>query len=270
MIRKSLYLILGLILLAATTWAEPKADDMMILVIGPSAQRIDPNEARVVARLNALLEQSAYARLTVATIHFDRPQEADFAKQVLGVTAAELPLLCLVELDPATRQPIRRISSVPRVRAANLDCVDKMAATWAQAAAVTEPEPPRPKDPGNQGSEIYSYEGVSSVIRELDALASDMWDQTKNLPLLREDGSDQPSRRALLGVAEYSHNLREALDRGIENPREQMEGVLYSRDRLTAQQPELFLPVAVRPSIPRLVELLNRVEDIYRQLNPGP
>ena len=112
---------------------------LMLLVIGRSAAHPDADQSALLARVQALRATPGLGELKVATMHFDRSREAAFAKQVLGVSAAQLPAVCLVELDAAQLRPVRSLYCWPLVTGARLAQVDKMADTWTQLANVPLP-----------------------------------------------------------------------------------------------------------------------------------
>lgn len=112
---------------------------LMLLVIGRSATSPDREQQALLERVQALRTAPGLNQLKVATMHFDRPREAAFARQVLGVTARQLPAVCLVELDAPEMRPVRTLYCWPSVTGARLAEVDKMADTWAQMANAPLP-----------------------------------------------------------------------------------------------------------------------------------
>lgn len=112
---------------------------LMLLVIGRSASRPDLDQQALLQRVQALRTSPGLSDLKVATMHFDRPREASFAKQVLGVSAQQLPCVCLVELDAAEVRPVRNLYSWPSVTGARLAEVDRMADMWSQMANAPVP-----------------------------------------------------------------------------------------------------------------------------------
>lgn len=111
----------------------------MLLVLGRSASRPDPAQQALLQRVQALRANPGLDNLKVATMHFDRPREASFARQVLGVSAQQLPCVCLVELDAAQVRPVRTLYAWPSVTGARLAEVDRMADLWSQFANVPLP-----------------------------------------------------------------------------------------------------------------------------------
>lgn len=124
-----------LLLLTQMLWAQNlKPDQMMVLLIGASASNPSPDQVAVLARLKALRQQPSFRQLKIGTMHFDRPNEARFASQVLGVDRSQLPCLCLVQLDSQLKRPVRKLYSMPRVTRQQLEQVENMGRMWAQSA----------------------------------------------------------------------------------------------------------------------------------------
>jgi hypothetical protein len=113
-----------------------RPEQLMVLVIGASAARPDPDETAVVQRLQQLRQQSNLRQLKMASMHFDRPKEAQFAQTVLGVRKTDLPCLVLVQLDKAQKVPVRSLYSMPRVTRQSLQQVDQLAAQWSATAGL--------------------------------------------------------------------------------------------------------------------------------------
>ncbi|MBS2037227.1 hypothetical protein JST97_19725 [bacterium] len=128
--------VLILILLCfQVTWAQNlRPEQMMVLLIGNSASNPSADQAAALARLKALRQQPSFRQLKIGTMHFDRPAEARFASQVLGVDRSQLPCLCLVQLDSQLQRPVRKLYSMPRVTRQQLEQVEAMGRMWAQTA----------------------------------------------------------------------------------------------------------------------------------------
>lgn len=133
-----LVLFVGLLSLAFCAQVY-RPGQLMLLVIGSSASRPDSNQQALLQRVQALRMSPGLNSLKVATMHFDRPREAAFARQVLGVSARQLPCVCLVELDAAEVRPVRSLYSWPSVTGARLAEVDQMAEMWSQMANAPLP-----------------------------------------------------------------------------------------------------------------------------------
>ena len=155
---------------------------LMLLVLGRSASRPDASQAALLARVQALRATSGLSDLKVATMHFDRAREAAFAKQVLGVTAAQLPAVCLVELDAAQLRPVRSLYCWPSVTGARLAEVDKMADAWAQLANVPLPlmtPQAAPVAPAYQAPPPPSYPTVPANYAAAPAIAAPLQPATE-------------------------------------------------------------------------------------------
>ena len=124
-----------LLVLAQMAWAQNlRPEQMMVLLIGASAGNPTPDQQAVLARLKALRQQQSFRQLKIGTMHFDRPAEARFATQVLGVDRSQLPCLCLVQLDSQLQRPVRKLYSIPRVTRQQLEQVESMGKLGAQSS----------------------------------------------------------------------------------------------------------------------------------------
>lgn len=266
--RTLLFLALTLVLSAAVpSLAAPGTLDpqrMMVLVIGPTSNPVNPDEADAVQRLNQLRRQNGLEAMQLGTMHFDQPDQAKFAKERLGVQRKDLVAVVLVELDNRNL-PKRNLYSIPRVTADKLDSLQGTVTRWAQMAGV----PLRPRNDFEElpTGEQMTSEGILNTARVLENLTSRLWNSVKNEPL-RRDQADRPVRRALLGLAENSRLLRNALEQGRVNPREQFELVVDSGQEWRDSRPELTLPVPYRGQVPSIDEALTGIRKAYRQLNP--
>jgi len=112
-----------------------RPEQLMILVIGARSDGSDPDQAAVVERLRALRGQPGLGQLKMATMHFDRPREAEFAQKVLGVRPHDLPCLCLVQLDGALEVPTRKLYAIPRITRDSLRQAEGMTQYWTSVAS---------------------------------------------------------------------------------------------------------------------------------------
>lgn len=266
--RTLLLLAMTLLCAVAPALAAPAVDPsrLMVLVIGPSSSPVNPDEADAVQRLNQLRRQNGLDTMQLGTMHFDKPDEARFAKERLGIQRKDLVAVAIVELD-ARNLPKRSLYTIPRVTADKLDSLQGTVTRWAQMAGV--PLQPRhdPDDPPYSGEQMTA-EGILNTARHLESLTGRLWNSVKNEPL-RRDQKDRPVRRALLGLAENSRLLRAALEQGRVNPREQFEMVVDSGEEWRAAEPALTLPVPYRGQVPSIDEALTGIRQAYRQLNPN-
>lgn len=149
--------------LAAPGWSQTlRPEQLMVMVVGASAQKPDADEQAIVARLKQLKgQQPALAGLKMATMHFDRPKEAELGKKLLGLKATDLPCLCLVQLDAKGQRPVRNLYSMPRVTRSTLDQVESVTQQWAFSAGTantaevpTFPTARPTDDPGNPSGSV--------------------------------------------------------------------------------------------------------------------
>lgn len=266
--RRCLLLLALTLLCAATPAAAAPAtvrpERLMVLVIGPSSNPVNPDEADAVQRLNQLRRQNGLEAMQLGTMHFDQPEQAKFAKERLGIQRKDLVAVALVELDDR-KSPKRSLYTIPRVTGDKLDSLQGTVTRWAQMAGV----PLRPRtdlDEPPLRDEQMTQEGILNTARRLETLTSRLWDSVKNEPL-RRDQADRPVRRALLGLAENARLLRAALEQGRVNPREQFELVVDSGQEWRDSRPELSLPVPYRGQVPSIDEALAGIRQAYRQLN---
>ena len=173
-------LVLLVLAVVASLSASPQTFEpgqLMLLVIGRSAAPPDPDQVILLEHVQALRNSPGLTELQVATMHFDRPREASFARQVLGVSAEQLPCVCLVQLDSAGQRPLRSLYCWPQVTGAKLAQVDQMADTWARMASqplplITPQAPPTFTAPPPSGRDTPVVNSSSPVppglaIREL-------------------------------------------------------------------------------------------------------
>lgn len=285
--------ILLLLLLAGAAWAAPptqvwKPDEVMVLIVGPTANPIAPGETMVVSRLAELRTQYKLNKLRMATMHWDRPGEADYARKVLGVTDQDLPAVAVVQLDKKG-MPVKKLYVMPRVDRTSLESIDKVVKLWAgftgSSVAVAQPAAspatvrptaspagppaasptsvggPRPAGPN------YSADGMLTMARLTDDLTQSIVARQKDMPM-RPDQKDQAARQALLNLGENTRQLRQAFETRQPNPQEQLRQVLRRRQEFRTTQPDVYLPTVVRSDTRRLFDLLDQVEVIYYQLNP--
>lgn len=112
-----------------------RPEQLMILVIGARSDGSDPDQTAVVDRLRALRGQPGLGELKMATMHFDRPREAEFAQKVLGIRPHDLPCLCLVQLDGALEVPTRKLYAIPRITRDSLRQAEGMTQYWTSVAS---------------------------------------------------------------------------------------------------------------------------------------
>ncbi len=263
---------IGLILvlaLAAATQAAPTTlapERMLVLVVGPTTTPIHPDEGEVVQRLNQLRRQNGLDQMQLATMHYDQPAQARVCREVLSIQSRDLVAVSLVELD-AKGNPVRSLYTLPRVTPANLDQLQGTLSRFSQLSGLPLHNPNLADDfPVSQ--EMMTSEGVQNTARRLDDLAQALWVEVRNQPL-RPDQADLRARQALLNLAENSLLLRQALDRGVINPREQFQLVLTQAQEWKDSRPELYLPIPSRAKVAPINEAIQGVRQAWLQLNPG-
>lgn len=181
---------------------------LMLLVIGRSASAPDPDQQALLERVQALRTAPGLNQLKVATMHFDRPREAAFARQVLGVTARQLPAVCLVELDAPELRPVRTLYCWPSVTGQRLAEVDKMADTWAQMAnaplPMLTPQPPPALVGGPPSQSSLPLSPASEASSRPDSASQERLAAGVNLPV----NSWVPSQNGRYGLLfQQSGNL---------------------------------------------------------------
>ncbi len=134
--RHAFVLVLGLLCAFGAVAQQLRPEQMMILLIGASATYPTADQQAVLERLKQLRQQPAFQPLKIATMHYDRPKEAQFARKVLGVQADQLPCLCLVQLDSKGQKPVRKLYAIPKVTRHQLDQVEVIGRQWAQQAGL--------------------------------------------------------------------------------------------------------------------------------------
>ncbi|MFN8608459.1 MAG: hypothetical protein U0931_13060 [Vulcanimicrobiota bacterium] len=154
-------------------WAQNlRPEQMMVLLIGSSASNPTPDQEAALARLKALRQQPSFRQLKIGTMHFDRPAEARFASQVLGVDRSQLPCLCLVQLDSQLQRPVRKLYSMPRITRQQLEQVEAMGRMWAQTAGDLSSLGGRnrllPGQPLRAGAAVNSLNGQYSFALQAD------------------------------------------------------------------------------------------------------
>ena len=166
--------ILIFLLTVSLGWAQNlRPEQMMVLLIGASVNKPTVDQQAVLARLKALRQQPAFRQLKIGTMHYDRPTEARFAAQVLGVDRSQLPCLCLVQLDNQLQRPVRKLYAMPRVTRQQLEQVEAMGRMWAQSAGgLSLPQLARnrliPRQPLILGSSFSSLNGQYTFALQVD------------------------------------------------------------------------------------------------------
>lgn len=280
----TLFFILGLA--SSVAFAQPpvSADRLLLLVAGPSGDRIDPQEKAVVDHLNGLRKEYDFSQLQMGTMHYDRPQEAAILTKVLGFSPQKGITVGLVQLSEQG-VPARTLYKVESVTQAKLlTAQNDLLSRWSQTTGQPLPDGLRPKvsatqptspttspsqsqpwtGPPTTGGTIYTEEGIRYVIGALDDEVAAMWAQLRNAPL-REDGNDLALREQTKSLSEATAALRAKSQSGVILPLEEVLAVARGGRAWTAAEPQYFLPVPLRPKVKLLTELLRMLDDIAAQ-----
>lgn len=273
-------------------------EQLLLLVAGPSGDRIDPREKAVVAHLNGLRGNYNFSQLQMGTMHYDRPREATLLKNPLGFNPQKGVTVGLVQLSEQGL-PVRTLYKMENVTQASLlaaqnDLLSRWSTYTGQplpaalrpagtpggpgsnSAPVTPPPvasnpvpPTRPNTPSTSQPwisnvtprEVYSFEGIQAVVYEIDDMAHGLWSNVMNAPL-RSDGNDVKLREQTKALADATEALRRAHDAGVIYPQQELGQVARIGRAWQQAEPQYFLPVPFRGSVPHLLELILRVEEI--------
>jgi hypothetical protein len=271
---------------------------LLLLVAGPSGDRIDPREKAVVEHLNGLRSRYDFSQLQMGTMHFDRPQEAALLKNPLGFSPQKGITVGLVELSEQGL-PVRTLYKMEQVTAASLMAAQNdLLSRWSQLTGQPLPAELRPAgsvggpsstDSGaattaatsstgwtpsvGEPSQVYTFEGIQAVVFGLDDTVGGMWKSLMNAPL-RSDGNDLAVREQTKALAEATLALRQASENGVIYPLSELAEVARLGRSWEAAEPQYYLPVPMRSSVQPVLGLLRQVEEIHaqgvRQPAPSP
>jgi len=191
-------------LLYSPLWAQSlKPEQMMVLLVGSSANNPTPDQQAVLARLKALRSQPAFRQLKIGTMHFDRQAEARFAKQVLGIDASQLPCLCLVQLDSQQKRPIKKLYAMPNITRNQLEQVEQMAQVWSQTASQHLPRVGKDRILGGQSlplnGSLVSVNGLYALALQSDGNLVITRRSPQPAPIWSSDTPNQGVSRMTLG-----------------------------------------------------------------------
>lgn len=280
----------------ATQPANIPYQSLLVLVAGPSGDRIDPQEKAVVAHLNGLRKSYDFSQLQMGTMHYDRPQEAALLKSKLGFSPQKGITVGLVQLSPQGL-PVRTVYKMEGVTQSSLLAAQNdLLSRWSQITGQPLPQelrpagsvggptsggnPPVASNPTNPAanpwmapnvnpSQVYSFEGVKAVVIGVDDLSGGMWQTLMNAPL-RSDGNDVALREQTKVLAEATAALRLAHEAGVIYPMEQLSAVSRAGRAWQATEPQYYLPVSLRGGVTPLLGLLRQVEEIQVQGSRAP
>ncbi len=277
------FIFLAWVLLTTASVAQSVSPDkLLLLVAGPSGDRIDPQEKAVVDHLNGLRVSSNFPQLQMGTMHYDRPHEASLLKNVLGFSPQKGITVGFVQLSDQG-VPVRTLYKMEnmtqsKLLAAQNDLLSRWSQTTGQPLPpglrpqVNTPTPPpistspplEPVRPPANGGLTYTEEGVQSVIRDLDDRFSAMWAKLRNAPL-RPDGNDLLLREQTKVLSEATAAMRARSQAGVILPLDEVLATVQAGRAWRAAEPQYFLPVEMRQEVKSLNELLNMLDDIGAQ-----
>lgn len=283
--------------LIAPVWAQSPTipyQQLLLLVAGPSGDRIDPREKAVVDHLNGLRSSYNFTQLQMGTMHYDRPQEAALLKNKLGFSPQKGVTVGLVQLSDKGL-PVRTLYKLEgATQGSLLAAQNELLSRWSQVTGQPLPRdlrpagsvggptsqggpvasnPTSPKAPGNSPtwmpnigtpSQVYTFEGIQSVVFGIDDRVGGMWKNLANAPL-RSDGNDVALREQTKALAEATSALRAASKAGVIYPLEQLAAVARAGRSWQATEPQYYLPVPMRSNVQPMETLLLQVEEIYVQ-----
>lgn len=263
---------------------------MLLLVAGPSGERISELEQKVVSYLNNLRGEHSLYNLQMGTMHFDRPREAAILADPLGISADDGITVALVQLSPRglPEKTLHRLpgTSVENLASAHRGLLQKwsqlslqpLPAELAGPALRTPPDKPPELPPSTDepvgsperpdSKEIYSFEGIRTVVKALHGDTDALWKDLKGQSF-RDDRLDVPVREATLGLTEAALNLLQAHHRGVVYPVKELEAVRVAGRQWRLTEPSLYLPVELRQRVNPILKRLKQVEAIEYQGRAG-
>ena len=278
-----------LALLCTVCWAQTRLpyQQLLLLIAGPSGDRISPTEQSVVSFLNNLRGEYGLSTVQMGTMHFDRPRESRILKDSLGLSPQNGVSIALVQLSDQG-VPIRALYKRENVTPQSLQRDHKqLLARWSEVSGETLPaalqtmaenppiqtpppaNPPQHTPPASGAPErkldvVYTFEGIRKIVFDLQTRSDTVWNGFKNAPM-REDRMDVPLRQATLGLVEAAVNLRRAHEEGVIYPLEQLEAVRNVGREWKLAEPQFYLPVEQRGQVEPILRLLDELETIEYQ-----
>lgn len=263
---------------------------LLLLIAGPSGDRITRDEQEVVNYLNNLRSDYNLYNLQMGTMHFDRRAESRILTETLGFSRNAGVVVGLVQLDNQG-MPVRTVYKREGVTAADLQAEHReFVGRWSKLSGQSVPaelqlasQPQAPNDPPMRpenppptqdtaqpppeqpkGEEIYSFEGIRSVVTDLNNRVDSLWSDLRNRPL-REDRLDVPVREATVELQKASAQLLQAHQRGVVYPTEQLAAVRAAGRKWRLAEPQFYLPVPLRGEVEPIEKLLKQAEAIEYQ-----
>ncbi len=266
---------------------------MLLLIAGPSGDRIDPQEQRVVEHLNGLRGTYNFTELQMGTMHYDRPSEAAVLTKTLGFSPGKGITVGLVQLSDQGL-PIRTVYKLEQVTQASLLAAQNDLLTrWSRATGQTLPADLRPAGsnarpqatssnpptvanppaattqqpwlaPNTEPTKAYTFDEVQSVTKALATRTATVWDNVRNAPL-RSDGNDLAVREQTKTLYDAARNLRAAAERGVIYPLNELAAVSQIGRAWHETDPQYYLPVPLRSEVEPILDLLRQAEEIHTQ-----
>jgi hypothetical protein len=257
---------------------------LLVLIAGPSGDRISANEQAVVSYMNQLRGEYELYDLQMGTMHFDRPREAGILKNKLGfspdsgvtvglvqLSEQGIPSKTLYKAENVTQASLQREHLQLLKRWSELSAQPLPAALQSQETASRPPtNPDRTSPPLNPPArvEVYTFEGIRTVVNSLQQQTSDLWLDFRNQPS-RDDRLDVPVREATLDLLEATTNLKAANQNGIIFPLAELEAVRAAGRDWKLTEPQFYLPPHLRTNVEPIVDLIDKVEAIEYQGRKG-
>lgn len=296
MIRPIICGLLAIMLVSVAHAQQPNIpyQKLLLLVAGPSGDRIDPREKAVVDHLNNLRSTYDFSELQMGTMHYDRPSEAALLKNTLGFSPQKGITVGLVQLSDKGL-PARTLYKMEEVTQASLMAAQNdLLSRWSQTTGQPLPRDLRPAGsvggptanggpvasnpppsatqpwiPNITPRQVYTFEGIQYVSNAIDDLVGGMWKSLMNAPL-RSDGNDLAVREQTKALAEATLALRSATKDGVIYPLDKLATVARVGRAWLASEPQYYLPVPMRGNVGPLSELLRMVEEIQVQGSKAP
>lgn len=284
-VRFACNLLFGFLLLALSWQSQAQTNipyqKLLVLIAGPSGDRISPTEQAVVSYLNDLRVQYGLSALQMGTMHFDRPRESRILKDSLRLDPKQNVTLALVQLSDQG-VPLRTLYKRENIDAASLAAEHReLLAKWSSfsgerlpTALVASPSQPAldstpqahpdryPADlgpPEKRRDTAFTAEGVTAIVHTFNERVTNLWQVFRNVPV-REDGNDIVLRQETLGLVEASTELMRANQAGIVFPLAELSAVRRAGRAWIKTEPRFFLPVELRSETEPLIELLELLE----------
>ena len=226
---------------------------LLVLIAGPSGDRISANEQAVVSYMNQLRGEYELYDLQMGTMHFDRPQEAGILKNQLGFSPNSGVTVGLVQLSDRGI-PSRTLYKAENVTKASLEREHlQLLKRWSELSAQPLPAALQPAD---------------TAVNSLQQQTSDLCLDFRNQPS-REDRLDVPVRQATLDLLEATTNLKTANQNGVIFPLAELEAVRSTGRDWKLTEPQFYLPPHLRTNVEPIVDLIEKVEAIEYQGRKG-